>query len=102
MDARLTRRTFTRIALSLAPVLVSAVRGKRFVMLVDLLRASDLGRVVEIAYTKADGESSVRLIEVHELRPTEAGEIVVRAFDRLRAEDRTFRIDRIAAYRLAA
>lgn len=91
------RRTL-RAALAAGQALVTAVRGYRFRLLADLFRAIDTRRPVVIAYRKADGTTSVRVIEPAELRVTEAGDITVRAFDWLRGEDRTFRVDRIATH----
>ena len=99
--ASLVRRIF-RAAANMADALVAAVRGYRFQLLADLFRAVDGGAAVTIGYRKADGSESERVIEPAELRATEAGDIVVRAHDHQTGEDRTFRIDRITHYRLAA
>lgn len=75
--------------------LVSAIRGRAFRLMADLYRAIDNGQAVTITYVKADGARSERVIEPQGLTVSTAGDVIVRAYDRLRDEDRTFRIDRI-------
>jgi hypothetical protein len=55
-------------------------------------------RPVTITYTKADGTETLRTIEPHSLRTTNAGDVIVKAADRDSGEMRTFRADRISAY----
>lgn len=98
--ATVIRRTI-RAALTAGRHLVTAVRGYRFSLLVDLFRAIDTGRAVVIGYRKSDGTESLRVIEPVELRPTEAGDIVCRAHDHQSGETRTFRVDRIVTYTAA-
>lgn len=68
--------------------------------LADLCRAADRRQAVTITYTKATGEESVRTIEIHDIRTTKAGDLILRAADRQSGEMRTFRVDRIQAYTL--
>jgi predicted DNA-binding transcriptional regulator YafY len=75
--------------------LVSAIRGRAFRLIADLYRAIDHGQTVAITYVKPDGARSQRVIEPQSLTLSAAGDITVRAYDRLRGEDRTFRVDRI-------
>lgn len=91
------RRTI-RAAIRTAGALVTAVRGRRFALLVDLYRAVDTGARVVIGYRKTDGSESVRAITPLRLDVTTAGDIVARAADTLRGEDRTFRVDRITSH----
>ncbi|WP_433859836.1 WYL domain-containing protein [Streptomyces kronopolitis] len=53
-----------------------------------------------MGYRKTDGAESTRVIEPAELTATTSGAITVRGHDRLRGEDRAFRIDRIVNCRL--
>jgi predicted DNA-binding transcriptional regulator YafY len=66
--------------------------------LAALLRAADRRHPVTITYTKADGTETIRTIEIHDIRTTKAGAIILRAADRTSGEMRTFRLDRIQAY----
>ncbi|MFI0743418.1 WYL domain-containing protein [Streptomyces sp. NPDC021100] len=66
--------------------------------LTDLLRAMDGQYAVTMTYTDADGEETVRTIEVHDVLTTREGRIIIRTMDRLRDERRDFRTERIAAY----
>lgn len=97
-----TIRRSLRAALSAGRALVTAVRGRRFQLLVALFRAADAGSAVRITYRKECGAISERIVEPGEPYPTEAGHIVFRGHDRSRGEDRTFRIDRIVSYQPAA
>jgi predicted DNA-binding transcriptional regulator YafY len=53
---------------------------------------------VTITYTKADGTETIRTIEIHDVRTTKAGAVILRAADRETREMRTWRLDRIRAY----
>ncbi|MFB6568251.1 WYL domain-containing protein [Streptomyces noursei] len=88
------RRTIAA-ALAFGQYLARAAVSRTFRLLADLYRAIDSGAAVEIAYVKQDGTASIRVFEPAELVPTSTGAITVRGHDRLRGEDRTFRIDRI-------
>lgn len=76
--------------------------------LTALLRAADRRNPVTITYLKEEKDEAgrktgrlvetVRTIEVHDVRTTKAGTIVLRAADRTSGEMRTFRLDRIEAY----
>jgi predicted DNA-binding transcriptional regulator YafY len=66
--------------------------------LTALLRAADRRHPVTITYTKADGTTTVRTIEIAECRTTKQGAIILRAADRQSGELRTWRLDRIQAY----
>lgn len=93
------RRTI-RAALAAGQAIARSAVSRTFRLLVDLFRAVDAGAAVEIAYVKADGTESRRIVEPAELAATSTGAITVRGHDRLRGEDRTFRIDRIVGHRL--
>lgn len=66
--------------------------------LADLIRAMDGKRAVTITYIDSDGEESVRTIEIHDIRTTNKGRIIVRAMCRMRGEMRTFHPDQIVSY----
>lgn len=66
--------------------------------LAAMFRAMDRQHPVTITYTKADGSQTVRTIELHDVRTTQAGAVILRAADRESGEMRTFRVDRIDAY----
>jgi predicted DNA-binding transcriptional regulator YafY len=91
------RRTI-RAALTVSPALAAIVLGPRYALRAAVVH----GWTVVITYRKEDGTESVRTVEPHKVWETKAGNWAVRAHDRIRGEDRTFRIDRITAYRLAA
>lgn len=94
-------RRSIRAALTTGQALVTVIRGRRHSLLVALFRAIDTGAAVRIGYVKPDGTASERVIEPAKLWPSEAGDITVRAFDRSRGEDRTFRVDRITSLNAA-
>lgn len=96
----LIRRTI-RAALGTGQALTDAACRYTFRLLADLYRAADHGGVVVIGYRKGSGEASTRAVRPLDLRVTDAGDLTVRAYDHLRGEDRTFRIDRIVNYRAA-
>lgn len=66
--------------------------------LADMYRALDRRHPVTITYTKADGSETIRTIEIHDIRTTKAGAVILRAADRQSGEMRTWRADRIQAY----
>lgn len=66
--------------------------------LADMYRALDRKHPVTITYVKADGTTTVRTIELTEIRTTKAGAVILRAADRQSGELRTWRLDRIEAY----
>lgn len=66
--------------------------------LTDLARAMDNRRPVTITYVKAEGEITIRTIEIQDLKTTKAGAIIARAADRQSGEMRTWRLDRIVSY----
>lgn len=68
--------------------------------LVNIITAMDAQRAVTIRYVKADGTVSRRAIEIHLIRVSEAGDIVIECFDRRSGTRHTFRLDRITAYTL--
>lgn len=68
--------------------------------LTDLARAMDTRRPVTITYVKADGTTSVRTIELYDLKTTSKGHVIARAADRQSGEMRTWRLDRIVSYTL--
>lgn len=69
----------------------------------DLRVAMILGRPVTIDYERADGTRTVRVVEIFEVvdREQAAKRPIFRAMDRLSHDYRTFRFDRIAAYRVS-
>jgi predicted DNA-binding transcriptional regulator YafY len=66
--------------------------------LTAMYRAADRHHPVTITYTKADGTITLRTIEIHDIRTTKAGDVILRAADRQTGELRTWRLDRIQAY----
>ncbi|MBQ1081591.1 WYL domain-containing protein [Nocardiopsis sp. B62] len=68
--------------------------------LAHLLGAMDAQRAVTLRYVDRDGQVSRRAVELHSVEVTANGDVVVRGWCRRRGEVRTFRLDRISAYRL--
>ncbi|WP_031523102.1 WYL domain-containing protein, partial [Streptomyces sp. NRRL F-5123] len=66
--------------------------------LAAMLRAADRHHPVTITYTKADGTETIRTIEIHDIRTTKQGHVILRAADRTTGEMRTWRLDRIVSY----
>jgi predicted DNA-binding transcriptional regulator YafY len=66
--------------------------------LADMYRALDHQYPVTVTYVKADGSTTVRTIEIREIKTTKAGAVILRAADRQSGELRTWRLDRIEAY----
>ncbi|MGW1468528.1 WYL domain-containing protein [Streptomyces sp. NPDC002308] len=67
--------------------------------LTDLYRALDHHHAVTITYLKpGETEPTVRTIEIHELRTTKAGGIVIVAMCRLREAERQFHLAGVLAY----
>jgi predicted DNA-binding transcriptional regulator YafY len=66
--------------------------------LADLLRAADHQHAVTLTYTDNDGTETIRTIEIHEVRTTAAGDILLTAMCRLRREEREFSLGRIVSY----
>ncbi|MEU5109615.1 WYL domain-containing protein [Streptomyces sp. NPDC021354] len=66
--------------------------------LANLIRAMDGKRAVTITYINGDREESVRTIEIHDIRTTSKGRIIVRAMCRMRGEMRTFHPEQIVTY----
>lgn len=64
---------------------------------VRLEKAMKRNHPVTVTYTKADGERTVRTIEIFEIKESKAGDFYVRAMDRKEGEARSFRIDRMHA-----
>ncbi|MFB8442689.1 WYL domain-containing protein [Streptomyces niveus] len=64
----------------------------------DLIRAMDGKWATTITYIDRDGEESVRTIEIHDIRTTSKGRIIVRAMCRTRGEMRTFYPEQIVTY----
>lgn len=64
----------------------------------DMYRALDRQHPVTITYIKADGITTVRTIEIYDIRTTKAGHVTLKAMDRQSGESRTWRIDRIVSY----
>lgn len=68
--------------------------------LTHLLGAMDAQRAVTIRYVKPTGEVSRRRIEIHSIRVTLKGDVIVWAYDQRDGEMTTFRLDRITHYTL--
>ncbi|MFD9721034.1 WYL domain-containing protein [Streptomyces sp. NPDC059076] len=69
--------------------------------LADLYRALDRQHAITITYLKpGDTEPTVRTIEVHDIRTTKSGGIVIVAMCRLRGEERQFHLAGIQTYTL--
>ncbi|HBF81802.1 MAG TPA: hypothetical protein DD420_18265 [Streptomyces sp.] len=66
--------------------------------LADLIRAMDGKQAITVTYIDTDGEETVRTIEIHDIRTTATGRVIVRAMCRMRGEMRTFHPERIVAY----
>ncbi|MFE5723528.1 WYL domain-containing protein [Streptomyces erythrochromogenes] len=66
--------------------------------LTDLIRAMDGQRATTITYVDSKGDESVRTIEIHNIRTTSKGGIIVRAMCRARGEMRSFTLEQIKAY----
>lgn len=66
--------------------------------LTRLITALDKQQPVTITYTKSDGSTTIRTIEIFNVIVSNAGDILVRAIDRETREVRSFRIDRIVSY----
>jgi len=66
----------------------------------DLRIAVDLKRPVTVDYVKADGTRTVRVIEPYEIGSAK-GRTVIRAMDRQSRDYRSWRLDRIYAYRVS-
>lgn len=64
---------------------------------IRLEKAMKRNHPVTVTYTKADGERTVRTIEIFEIKESKAGDFYVRAMDRKTGEARSFRIDRMHA-----
>lgn len=63
-----------------------------------LIRAMDRQHPVTITYTKADTTTTVRTIEIYDIKVTKAGDTLLLTMDRESGEKRSFRVDRIVAY----
>jgi predicted nucleotidyltransferase component of viral defense system len=62
----------------------------------EIIRFAAANRLtVEIDYVKLDGERTTREIEAYSLRRTQAGQVVLHAFDMERNDHRSYRTDRI-------
>ncbi|MET7563770.1 WYL domain-containing protein [Streptomyces sp. NPDC005479] len=66
--------------------------------LADLIRAMDGKWAATVTYVDGDGEESVRTIEIHDIRTTGKGRIIIRAMCRMRGEMRTFHPEQIVTY----
>lgn len=67
-----------------------------------LIRAWDRRRPVTVTYIKADDTTTVRTIEIYDIRVTKAGNVTLLAMDRETGESRTWRLDRIVSYTVHA
>ena len=66
--------------------------------LTRLIKALDAKHPVTITYTKADGSTTVRTIEMYDIAVSNAGDILLKAMDRETGEARSFRLDRLISY----
>jgi predicted DNA-binding transcriptional regulator YafY len=66
--------------------------------LTRLITALDHQHPVTITYTKADGTTTVRTIEIFDVVVSAAGDILLTAMDRETGEARSFRVDRLVSY----
>ncbi|MFE1131286.1 WYL domain-containing protein [Streptomyces albidoflavus] len=66
--------------------------------LADMIRAMDTQRATTITYLDSNGDETVRTIEIHDIRTTAAGRVIIRAMCRKRGEMRTFHPARIVSY----
>ncbi|MFI8448233.1 WYL domain-containing protein [Streptomyces erythrochromogenes] len=66
--------------------------------LTRLIGALDKHHPVTITYTKADSTQTIRTIEIHDIKVSNAGDILIAAMDRETGERRDFRLDRIQTY----
>lgn len=66
--------------------------------LADMVRAMDTQRATTITYLDSNGDETVRTIEIHDIRTTAAGRVIIRAMCRKRGEMRTFHPARIVSY----
>lgn len=94
---RHTTRRAIHAALTTGRALAAAARGPRHL----LTYAAETGRRVLISYMKENGESSTRTIAPAEVRQSKAGHWYVRAYDLLRGDKRSFRLDRITTLETA-
>ncbi|MEV3999164.1 WYL domain-containing protein [Streptomyces halstedii] len=73
------------------------VRQSSTRVLADLIRASNGKRAATITYVDSDGEETVRTIEIHDIRTTATGRVVVGAMCRMRGDMRTFYPERVTS-----
>ncbi|MEU6925482.1 WYL domain-containing protein [Streptomyces sp. NPDC046631] len=67
--------------------------------LADLYRSLDRKHAVTITYLKpGEAEPTVRTVEIHEVRTTKNGGIVIIAMCRLRGDERQFHLSGVQAY----
>ncbi|MEV6146337.1 WYL domain-containing protein [Streptomyces sp. NPDC051992] len=67
--------------------------------LADLYRAIDRQHAVTITYlAPGDTEPTIRTVEIHEVRTTKNGGIVIIAMCRLRGDERQFHLSGVQAY----
>lgn len=74
-----------------------------FASALEIIRFAAANRLtVEIDYVKENGESTTREIEAYSLRSTQAGHVVLHAFDMHRNDHRSYRTERIRGARATA
>ncbi|MCF0086619.1 MULTISPECIES: WYL domain-containing protein [unclassified Streptomyces] len=66
--------------------------------LADLIRAADHRFAVTLTYVDDKGDETIRTIEIHELRTTADGDVILVAMCRLRGDERNFRVSKVTAY----
>lgn len=66
--------------------------------LAHLLRAMDRRHPVTITYVKKDGTTTIRTVELFEIRTTKAGAVLLRGMDRQTGEARSFLLAGLVSY----
>jgi predicted DNA-binding transcriptional regulator YafY len=66
--------------------------------LAAMLRAADRHHPVTITYVKKDGTTTIRTVELFEIRTTKAGAVLLRGMDRQTGEARSFLLAGLVSY----
>ena len=87
----------------LRPTLGTIAVPGAFASALEIIRFAAANRlIVEIDYVKENGEHTTREIEAYSLRSTQAGHVVLHAFDMNRNDHRSYRTERIRGARATA
>jgi predicted nucleotidyltransferase component of viral defense system len=87
----------------LRPALGTINAPGAFASALEIIRFAAANRLtVEIDYVKENGQHTTREIEAYSLRGTQAGRVVLHAFDMNRSDHRSYRTDRIRGARATA